>query len=98
MSGWLLILSWWVLFLPVTLTQWLLGYSILDEIEQGLPLADRQSWRAVRRRQYVALEELHLHAKMFPSRRKIRAYWILAVTIFYALLLGGLIALYVAKA
>jgi hypothetical protein len=76
-----LLLGWLLLFLASSVSVVLLMTRINDEIEDGLAIEDRPSWRdwTVRR---LPLAEIRRHRQMYPSS-KLRKWWA-ATAIFQA--------------
>jgi hypothetical protein len=71
-----------------------LALQITDETEQDLPVEKRPSWRLWQLKR-LPIQEVHVHAQKFPSRRSIRMWWLATITGFYAFFLAGLLALIV---
>jgi len=83
---------WIVVWLVTTQVSRSLALLIFDEIESHLPIGRRPSWRLWHIGR-LPLAEVKLHAKMFPTRRALRLWWVLTTIGSYVLAVVGIAAL-----
>jgi len=69
---WLLI-GCLLLFVATSVSVTMLGTQIMDDIERGLPVQERPSWRAWKVRR-LPLAEVRRHRQMYPTSR-LRKWW-----------------------
>jgi len=81
-----------VLAFAFQLVAFFLALQIVDEIEEGLPVEKRPSWRLLKP-VHVPLEEVRIHAQKLPDRSLIGRWWAALMCATYLLFLGGIVLL-----